>query len=106
MKTENLIDVNIFCVNYNVELSFISLLQQNGLMAFTTVGESWFIEVDQLKNLEQIVHFYYELDINLAGIETITHLLKSIQSLQDDNTVLRNKLRLYEEHPLFMEIVE
>ena len=47
-------------------------------------------------NLEKFIRLYYELDINLEGIETITHLLQRINSLQDEIIILKNRLRLYE----------
>ncbi|MFZ0282862.1 MAG: chaperone modulator CbpM, partial [Bacteroidales bacterium] len=62
----------------------------------TIIEESLFIDVDQLQQLEKIVHFYYELDINLEGIETINHLLQRISTLQDEIIMLKNRLRLYE----------
>ncbi|MFH1003989.1 MAG: chaperone modulator CbpM [Bacteroidota bacterium] len=96
MKTEKLTAVDIFCANHNIEISFISSLQQTGLIEVTTVKEKGFIDSNQLQQLEKIVRFYYELDINLEGIETITHLLQRIKSLQDENIALRNRLRLYE----------
>jgi len=96
MKTENLIAINEFCINHNIEISFIDSLQKSGLIEFTIIEESVFIDVDQLQQLEKIVHFYYELDINLEGIETINHLLQRINSLQDEIILLKNRLRLYE----------
>jgi hypothetical protein len=96
MQPKKLTAVDIFCANHNIEISFISSLQQSGLIEITTVKETGFIDSNQLQQLEKIVRFYYELDINLEGIETITHLLQRIKSLQDENIVLRNRLRLYE----------
>ena len=96
MQKEYLIAVDEFCANHNIEISFISSLQQTGLIEITTVKETGFIDSNQLQQLEKIVRFYYELDINLEGIETITHLLQRIRSLQDENIALRNRLRLYE----------
>jgi chaperone modulatory protein CbpM len=95
-QTENLIAVNEFCVNYNIEFSFISSLQETGLIEFTVIDESLFIDPDQLRKLEKIVRFYYELNINLEGIETINYLLQRINSLQDEIMRLKNRLRLYE----------
>jgi chaperone modulatory protein CbpM len=97
MQAENLIPVNEFCINHNVEISFISSLQQTGLIEISTINESSFIDTFQLRQLERIVHFYFELDINLQGIETITHLLDKIQSLQYEIVRLKNKLGLYED---------
>ena len=96
MQTENLIDINEFCVNHNIEISFISSLQQTGLIEITTIKETEFIDAGQLQQLEKFVHFYYELDINLEGIETIDHLLKRINYLQDEIITLKNRLRLHE----------
>jgi len=71
-------------------------LQKNGLIEITTIEESGFIATDQLMELEKIVQFFYELDINLEGIETITHLMQRINTQQIEIMELRNKLRFYE----------
>ena len=96
MQTEYLIAVEEFCANHNIEISFISSLQKTGLIEITTIKETGFVDSAQLRQLEKIVHLYYELDINLEGIETINHLLQRISSMQDEIIALRNRLRLYE----------
>jgi hypothetical protein len=96
MLTKSLIPITEFCINHNIEISFISTLQQTGLIEITTIKETGFIDSDQLQQLEKIVRFYYDLDINLEGIETINHLLQRINSMQDEIIALRNRLRLYE----------
>jgi hypothetical protein len=96
MQTKNLIAITEFCIHHNIEVSFISSLQQNGLIEITTIKETGFIDAGQLQQLEKIIRFYYELDINLEGIESITHLLQRINAMQDEIVALRNRLRLYE----------
>ncbi|MGD0581447.1 MAG: chaperone modulator CbpM [Bacteroidales bacterium] len=96
MQTEYLIAVNEFCTHHNIEASFISSLQQNGLIEISTIRETGYIDPAQLKQLEKFIRFYYEFEINLEGIETINHLLLRINDLQDEITALKNKLRLYE----------
>jgi hypothetical protein len=96
MQTEYLIAVEEFCTSHNIEISFISSLQQTGLIEITTIKETEFIDAVQLQQLEKFIRFYYELDINLAGIETITHLLRKIISQQNEIIELKNRLRLYE----------
>lgn len=96
MQTGNLVAVNEFCVNHNIQISFITSLQQIGLIEITNIQETGFIDVDQLQHLEKIVRFYFELDINLEGIETINHLLGRIQVMQNEIITLKNRLRLYE----------
>jgi hypothetical protein len=96
MEVEYLIPIDKFCASHNIEISFISSLQESGLIEITTIKESAFIEADQLQKLEKFVRLYYELDINLEGIETVNYLLQRINVLQDEITILKNKLRIYE----------
>ena len=96
MPKEILITVNEFCLNHNIEFSFIRSLHQNGLIKIKIIEENWFISKNQLQQLEKYIRFYYDLDINLEGIETVTHLLQRILVLQEEIKTLQNRLRLYE----------
>jgi hypothetical protein len=96
MNKGNIIPANEFCASHNIEISFINSLQDAGLIEITTIKETEYIYENQLNELEKIVRLYYELDINLEGIETVIHLLQRINGLQDEITLLRNRLRLYE----------
>ena len=96
MKKENLIAVNEFCINHRIDNSFINALQQTGLITITFVEDNAFIDTAQLQQVEKFVCFYYELDINLEGIETIARLLHQIESLQEEIIALKNRLNLYE----------
>ena len=96
MQRKYLIAVDDFCVKHNIEISFVSSLEQTGMIEITIVENKWFISAEQLRQLEKFIRFYYELDINLEGIETIFHLLNRVESMQDEIIELKNKLRLYE----------
>lgn len=96
MQTEYLIAIDEFCASHNIEISFVSSLQQSGLIEITTIKESGFLDADQLQKLEKFIRLYYELDINLEGIETINYLLQRIGFMQDEIRILRNKIRFYE----------
>jgi len=96
MQIENLIALDEFCAKHEIEISFIDSLQQNGLIEITMIENAWFIDSDQLLQLEKFVRFYYELDINFEGIETISHLLERVNALQDELTMLKNRLGIYE----------
>lgn len=96
MQSNYLVAIDEFCANHKIESSFINSLQQNGLIEITTIKETGFVDLSQLRQLEKIIRLYYELDINLEGIETINYLLERINSLQEEIIHLRNRLRLYE----------
>ena len=92
-----LISTDDFCTHYKVEYSFITSLQQNGLIEITTIDQHSFIDHDHLKNVERLVRLHYDLDINLEGIEAITYLLNKVKNMQDEIVALKNKLSVYED---------
>jgi hypothetical protein len=96
MQEEYLISVDEFCSRQNIKISFVSSLQQNGLIEITTISGGRYLNTDQLLRIEKLVRLYYEFNINLEGIETITHLLARIDTLNEEILHLRNRLRLYE----------
>ncbi len=99
METAYLIAIQEFCSIHNIETKFVSALSQSGLIELKKVNDADFIEIDQLHQLEKYMHLYYELDINLEGIETINYLLERIGLMQEEIKNLTNRLRLYETQP-------
>jgi chaperone modulatory protein CbpM len=95
MPTEDMIPANEFCIHHNIELSFIYSLNQSGLIKIITVEEKTFVPVSQLNQLEKLVRLYYDMDINLEGIETITYLLQRMNDMQQQIVQLNNKLNVY-----------
>ncbi len=96
MQTEEMIIANEFCRHHNIELSFIYSLEESGLLQTETVGESVFVPVNQIAHLEKLVKWHYEMDINIAGLETITHLLSRLDSMHHQIINLSNRLSRYE----------
>ena len=97
MSKEKLIPANEFCAKHGIEISFISALNETGLIEITTIEKTGFIPESQLQQLEKMVRLNRELNINLEGIDSITHLLNKINDLQNEVTFLKNRLRLYED---------
>jgi len=96
MNRGNMIPANEFCACHNIEITFINSLQEAGLIEITTISETEYLHESQLNELEKIIRLYYEMDINLEGIETVIHLLQKINDMQEEITLLKNRLRLYE----------
>ena len=46
-------------------------------------------------NWKGITHLYYDLSINIEGIDAIRHLLTKIRNLQNKVRSLENELRFY-----------
>lgn len=96
MQTDHLISLDVFCSSHDIDVSFISSLHETGLIEITTIEEAGFLNAEQLQQLERYIRFYYELNINLEGIDAIKHLLIRVNTMHNEITTLRNRLRLYE----------
>ena len=96
MENNSWIAVDEICAKHEIDISFVLSLKKIGLIEVTTLENELYLDVLQLPELEKYVCFYYELDINLEGIETISHLLNKVTELQHEITALRNKLYLYD----------
>ena len=96
MQNQDLIAVEEICIHHNIEASFIYNLQKTGLIEVITLHESLYIQHDQLSQLEKYIAFHYTLEINMEGIETISHLLLQIDGLQAEVNTLKNRLLFYE----------
>jgi len=92
MEQEELIPTEDFCIHHNIEYSFISSLQNSGLISVTSFQSSTYIPVEEIHKLEKFVRLHYDLDINIEGIETINYLLERIEEMQREIVNLRNKI--------------
>lgn len=92
MEQEELIPAKDFCIHHNIEYSFISSLENSGLISVTSVKRSAFIHAEEIHKLEKFMRLHYDLDINIEGIETINYLLERIEEMQREIINLRNKM--------------
>jgi hypothetical protein len=97
MEEEQLISASEFCFYHQVDLDFIYNLNDSGLLICTLIEEKIFIPVSQISRLEKLVHLHYQLEINLQGIETVEHLLKQLNAMQQEVIKLNNRLSFYED---------
>lgn len=96
MSDNDLILADDFCAHYKINYSFISSLQQFGLIEITSVDDITYINYNQLQKLEQLIRLHYDLDINFEGIDAIVNLLDVIRKMQSEIFQLKNRLSLYE----------
>ncbi|MFD1257249.1 chaperone modulator CbpM [Mucilaginibacter terrae] len=96
MENQNLTAALDFCSYYQIEYTLLNSFEEAGLVELTVVNETRYISQTQLPGLERMVRLHHELDINVAGIEAITHLLQRVQAMQQEMLDLRNRLKSYE----------
>ncbi|HWK59469.1 MAG TPA: chaperone modulator CbpM [Parapedobacter sp.] len=93
MEKEKRIAVEQCCSYYSIELSFVQQLDEHGLIELNRSGKETFIAFEQLPDLEKYIRLYYELEINMAGIEAVTHLLNRVQGLQQEVKRLQGEMQ-------------
>lgn len=97
MSTVNLVLINDFCTHHQIEFSFIHALNENGLIEIISIDQLDYIATEHLPVLEKWSRMHVELGINVEGIDTIQHLLERIENLQEEVSVLRNRLGQFED---------
>ena len=79
------------CDSKRIDSTFIQNLHHNNLITITIIETEEFINESDLANLERYSNWYYELELNLQGIEIVSELLSKISLLQEEIRVLKSK---------------
>lgn len=96
MSTEPLILLEQYCRHEEIEIAFVQALTERGLIQVVVQEQHSYIPAEHLPRLEQLARLHYELEINLEGLEAISHLLERMEQLQAEMRGLRERLRVYE----------
>lgn len=102
MQTE-LIIVSDYCHKCHIDPSFIELLEETGLIQVQVEGGEHYLLISQLPEVERYSRMYYDLSINLEGIDAIHHLLKRMELMRQEMNILRSRLLLYSNQSIGMD---
>lgn len=94
METE-LIIFKEYCRKSHTDPTFVISLEEGGLIEIRTIGGEQYLLASQLRELERYSHLYYDLSINIEGIDAIRHLLGRMELLQQEVNRLRRQLEHY-----------
>ena len=97
MDPKEYITITEFCSCHSIDQSFISSLYDFGLVEIITIEDRQFLRQEEVGQVEKMVRLHYDLEINLEGIDAISHLLRRVSRLQDEVRILQNRLRRYED---------
>lgn len=95
METSDLIVVDLFCKESQIEINFIHDLEAFGLIEITAQNENKYLNKNQLGTLEKIIRLYNDLKINKEGIDIILNLQDKENQLLTEINYLKNRLSLY-----------
>lgn len=94
--TANMISIKEYCLRCDVEESFVQQLASTGLIELLEEQQTSFIPEEQIEGLEKFSRFYYDMDINIEGIEVISHLLEKMQAMHTEMNRMKTLLRLHD----------
>ncbi len=90
-----LIIISEYCREARIEPSFVLLLEEVGLIEIDIIENERYFHESQLRDLEKFARMYYDLSINIEGIDVINQLLAKIEMMRDEIKELKNRLSLY-----------
>jgi len=90
-----LIIIDELVKNSQIEPSFIVLLRNEGLIDITVIEGREYIAESQLSDLEKFANMYYDLSINIEGIDVIHNLLRKMNSMEHELYELRKILHYH-----------
>ena len=96
METQELIIVDLFCQQYQIEINLLDDLEEVGLIEIVVLQEKKYLNRNQLASLEKIIRLHNDLHINKEGIDIILNLQERENQLLSEINYLKKRLGLYE----------
>ena len=79
---------------YGIEINFFNALQDSGLVKTESENHITYLLFEELPAFEKFTNWHYDLEVNLAGLEILNHLLQKIDDLQAENRRLNRTVNL------------
>ncbi len=92
MKQE-LISVSEYCTIHRIDVTFVEMLAESGLVKLVSVRRKRYIPHDALRTIERMVNWHYELEVNAEGLEVADLLYQRVLALQEEVGRLRAALK-------------
>ena len=90
---KDLIIISEYCTHTQIDPQFINLLCDDGLIEIQYEGSERYIPLSQLSELERYARLYYDLSLNVAGLDVVRQSLAHIQALERQVAELKNELK-------------
>ena len=91
-----LIIIEEYCKNSRIESSFVSLLINEGLIDVQVANGQMYLYESQLAERDRFANLYYDLSVNVEGIDIIHNLLKKMENMEKELYILRKRLHVYD----------
>ena len=96
MSNNELISIQKISIHHHLDEQFIESIESFQLVEFVEKDSDKYVYVEQLPTLEKIIRLYYDLEVNMQGIDVINNMLNKMDAMHKNIQQLQNKLKLYE----------
>lgn len=96
MEETHVIAIEKISTHFGIPLSFFLELEEINLIEFENFENVKCIKISNVQTLEKLIRLHYDLNINMEGLDVINNLLDQVTQLQEENQILRNRLKRFE----------
>jgi len=86
------IAVRQLCDCYQIEMQVLESFASAGLFTPTIENEEWFLEPEQVSELESLIRLFQDFQIDLEGLDIIRHLRSQVQQLREQVRFLEYRM--------------
>tara|TARA_R110002051_G_scaffold165130_3_gene235945 strand:- start:7140 stop:7433 length:294 start_codon:yes stop_codon:yes gene_type:complete len=96
MDSENYILIEVYCQQTQTPMEFINDLLEFEMIEVQQIENKIYVEPHYIVEIERIYRLREELGINMEGIDTLNHMIKKVNRLEQELKLLRDRLTIYE----------
>ncbi|WP_405382123.1 chaperone modulator CbpM [Maribacter sp. LLG6340-A2] len=96
MNSENYIQIELYCQQTQTPMEFIDELLEFEMIEVQHIENKIYVEPRHIVEIERVYRLRNELGINMEGIDTLNHMIKKVNQLEQELKMLRDRLTIYE----------
>ncbi|TDS20802.1 MerR-like DNA binding protein [Maribacter caenipelagi] len=96
MNSENYIQIEVYCERTQTPREFIDDLLEFDMIEVRQIENKIYVEPEYIVEIERIYRLREDLGINMEGIDTLNHMIKKVNRLEQELKLLRDRLTIYE----------
>lgn len=96
MEKENYILLQDFCEVTKAKPEFLMQLFEHDLIQHITYNNTPAIHQKELPTIERMLRLHYDLNVNIEGLQIITHMREKMMLLQEEILLMKRKLKRFE----------
>ena len=96
MNPDNYIQIEVYCQQTQTPMEFIEDLLEFEMIKVQQIENKIYVEPHSIVEIERVYRLREELGINMEGIDTLNHMIKKVNRLEQELKLLRDRLTIYE----------